>query len=201
MFGALLFLLLVTLILETSGLEIILFLSQNEDSVNTKCKVELRAVLQQVVSLHWNKCWFVQKKKKACPFWILLVLTFYFLSLLKKCVPLDFRNLLAQLWGITGRLLRCALPADVLDLLMLQLGLLWDLCWAQTLGKGMGGWMKSSAHRNCLWPPTLLCGATALFLSLSAAFYWVKAWSKKVLLQGSPEGMLLLCLDSCLTVF
>lgn len=51
-FGALLFLLLATLILETSGLEIILFLSQNEDSVNTKCKVELREVLQQVVSLH-----------------------------------------------------------------------------------------------------------------------------------------------------
>lgn len=51
-FGALLFLLLATLILETSGLEIILFLSQSEDSVNTKCKVELREVLQQVVSLH-----------------------------------------------------------------------------------------------------------------------------------------------------
>lgn len=87
-FGALLFLLLATLILETSGLEIILFLSQNEDSVNTKCKVELREVLQQVVSLHWNKCWFVQKKKKSMPLWILLVLTFYFLSLLKKCVLL-----------------------------------------------------------------------------------------------------------------
>lgn len=68
MFGALLFLLLATLILETSGSEIILFLSQNEDSVNTKCKVELREVLQRVVSLHWNKCWFVQKKKKSMPF-------------------------------------------------------------------------------------------------------------------------------------
>lgn len=52
MFGALLFLLLATLILETSGSEIILFLSQNEDSISTKCKVELREVLQRVVSLH-----------------------------------------------------------------------------------------------------------------------------------------------------
>lgn len=49
MFGALFFLLLATVILETSGSGITLFLSQNEDSVNTKCKVELREVLQQVV--------------------------------------------------------------------------------------------------------------------------------------------------------
>lgn len=36
--------------LETSGFGITLFLSQKEDSVNTKCKVEeLREVLQQVV--------------------------------------------------------------------------------------------------------------------------------------------------------
>lgn len=66
-----------------------LFLSQNEDSVNTKCKAEeLREVLQWFVWLNWNKCWFVQKKKppktKPWPFWILLVLAFYFLSLLKQ---------------------------------------------------------------------------------------------------------------------
>lgn len=50
MFGVLFFSLLVTLTLETSGFGITLFLSQKEDSVNTKCKVEeLREVLQQVV--------------------------------------------------------------------------------------------------------------------------------------------------------
>jgi len=38
-----------SMILETSGLGITLFLSQNKDSVNTKCKVELREVLQRVV--------------------------------------------------------------------------------------------------------------------------------------------------------
>lgn len=79
------------------------------------------------------------------------------------------------------------------------------------LGAGLGpvlgtnsrqgkGWMKSSAHIYCVWPPALLCGATALFLSFSTPFYSVKAYSKKMLLQGSPEGMLLPCHNSCLTV-
>lgn len=40
---------LVPLILETSGSGMNLFLSQNKDSVNTKCKVELRGVLQGFV--------------------------------------------------------------------------------------------------------------------------------------------------------
>lgn len=198
MFGALLFLLLATLILETSGLEIILFLSQNEDSVNTKCKVELREVLQQVVSLHWNKCWFVQKKK-ACPFWILLVLTFYFLSLLKKCVPLDFRNLLTQLWGITEG---CSNVHSQ------------QICWTCCRWSGTCAGHKLEAREwvneiKCtqILPPILsglqLCCVEQLlyFWDFPHLFYWVKAYSKKMLLQGSPEGMLLLCLDSCLTIF
>lgn len=95
-FGALFFLLLATLILETSGLRITLFLSQNEDSVNTKCKVELREALQWVVWLNWNKCWFVQKKKKSMPFLDLVSLDFLFPFFAKaKCMPLDFRNLLS----------------------------------------------------------------------------------------------------------
>lgn len=77
-------------------------------------------------------------------------------------------------------------------------------CLGHVLGTNSrqeNGWMKSSVHRYCIWPPTLLCGATALFLSFSTPFYSVKACSKKMLLQGSLEGMLLPCLDSCLTVF
>lgn len=139
-----------------------------------------------------------KKKKKACPFWILLVLTFYFLSLLKKCVRLDFSNLLTQLWGITGRLLRWALPADVgLAVAVLGAGPGHVL---GTNSRQENGWMKSSLHRYCVWPPALLCGATAWFLSFSTPFYSGKAYSKKLLLRGSLEGMLLPCLDSCLTV-
>lgn len=171
MFGALFFLLLATLILETSGSGITLFLSQNEDSVNTKCKVELREVLQRVVWLNWNKCWFVQKKKKkkACPFWILLVLTFYFLPLLKWNVCFDFRNLLSQLWGITGRLLQCALPADVLDLLELCSGRVQHVCWAQTRGKRMGEW--NWVCRNTASGLKLCCVEQLLFFwAFSHAF-------------------------------
>lgn len=196
-FGALLFLLLATLILETSGLEIILFLSQNEDSVNTKCKVELREVLQQVVSLHWNKCWFVQKKKKKHAPLDLVSLDFLFPFFAKEMRALDFSNLLTQLWGITGRLLQCALPADVLDLLAV-LGAGLGPVLGTHLRQGNGS-LKSSAHRYCVWPPALLCGAAALFLSCSTPFYSVKACSKKLLLQGSPEGVT--ALPWLLTVF
>lgn len=158
-FGALLFLLLATLILETSGLEIILFLSQNEDSVNTKCKVELREVLQQVVSLHWNKCWFVQKKKKKHAPLDLVSLDFLFPFFAKEMRALDFSNLLTQLWGITGRLLQCALPADVLDLLCS--GLAWDLCWAHTWGKGMGHW--NPVHTDTVSGLQLCCVERLLY--------------------------------------
>lgn len=159
-FGALLFLLLATLILETSGLEIILFLSQNEDSVNTKCKVELREVLQQVVSLHWNKCWFVQKKKKSMPLWILLVLTFYFLSLLKKCVLLT-----SAICSPSCE----ALQEDCSSVHSQQMcwtyllcsGLVWDLCWAHTWGKGMGHW--NPVHTDTVSGLQLCCVERLLY--------------------------------------
>lgn len=198
MFGALLFLLLATLILETSGLEIILFLSQNEDSVNTKCKVELREVLQQVVSLHWNKCWFVQKKK-SMPFLDLVSLDFLFpffaeemrASWLQQCAHPAVRHYRKAAPMCTPS--RCVRLAVI----VLKAGL------GPVLGTNLrqgNGWMKSSALRYCIWPPTLLCGAAALFLSFSTPFYAVKVCSKEMLLQGSPEGLLLPCLASCLTV-
>lgn len=172
-FGVLFFSLLVTLTLETSGFGITLFLSQKEDSVNTKCKVEeLREVLQQVVWLNWNKCWFVQKKK-IMPFLDLVSLDFLFPFFAKaRCVPLAFRNPLTQLWGITSRLFLHAFPADVVRLPWLCTG-----CKPQARA-----WVHEIECVDTLCLSSNSAAWSSCSLSFSTSFHSVKTYSGKELL-------------------
>lgn len=160
-FGALLFLLLATLILETSGLEIILFLSQNEDSVNTKCKVELREVLQQVVSLHWNKCWFVQKKKKSMPFLDLVSLDFLFHFFAEEMHASWLQQWAQPAVRHYRKAAPMCTPSRCVGLAVTVLRLAWDLCWAQTRGRGMGEW--SQMHTDTASGLQLSCVGQLLY--------------------------------------